>query len=166
MLGTLRPTPDGRHLLRFERRFAHPPAKVWRAITDAEQLRAWFPAVVEFDLAPGAKLRFNPTDEQQRRYGIPSDQATYGEILAVDPPTLLEYTWGEEILRWELTPDGTGGCTLVFTDVFDDRSSAAAAGAGWHAGLDVVEAQLDGRDLDWSPWDRAEQLTPDYAAIM
>jgi uncharacterized protein YndB with AHSA1/START domain len=162
MLGTLETTEDGRYALRFERRFAHPPEKVWRAITEPDQLRAWFPAVVDFDLTPGAKLRFVPTAEQERRYGMTEDQAGTGEITRVDPPYLLEYTWDAEVLRWELTTDGEGGSRLVFTNVFDDRETAAPAAAGWHAGLEVVAAQLDGREIDWSPWERADALSGAY----
>ena len=52
---------------------------------------------------------------------------------------------------------------LVFTNVIEDRDSAAGVAAGWHAGLEVVEAQLDGRAIDWSAWDRADQLGEEYA---
>jgi uncharacterized protein YndB with AHSA1/START domain len=161
-LGTLSRTDDGRYALRFERRLAHPPEKVWRAITEWQHLRAWFPAIVEFDLRPGAELRFGATPEQQRRYGMSADQVTLGAVTQVDPPRLLEYSWGDEILRWELQADGAGGCRMVFTNIVDDRDTAVAAAAGWHAGLEVVAAQLDGRPLDWSAWDRAEQLSGDY----
>ena len=163
-LGMLHDTEDGRWALRFERRLAHSPAKVWRAITDPEHLGAWFPAVVEFDLTPGAKVRFDPTPEQQRRYGIPVERAGHGEIIRAEPPRLLEYTWDGETLLWELTADGDG-CLLVFTNIFTDRDQATPAAAGWHAGLEVVQAQLDGRAIDWSIWDRAERLTADYAAL-
>ncbi|HEU5102380.1 MAG TPA: SRPBCC domain-containing protein [Roseiflexaceae bacterium] len=125
-------------------------------------MRAWFPAVVELDLTLGAGLRFGSTPEQQRRFGIPADHASYGKITQSDPPHLLEYTWGDKILRWELRADGAGGCLLVFTNIFDDRDAAAPAAAGWHARLEVVEVQLDGREIDWSAWDRAEQLSDDY----
>jgi uncharacterized protein YndB with AHSA1/START domain len=164
MLGTVATTDDGRLALRFERHYAHPPEKVWRAITETEHLSAWFPAVVDFDLRPGATLRFLPTAEQMRRYGMPPDQAGTGEITRVDPPWLLEYTWDTEILRWELSPESGGGCRLVFTNVFDDRDMAAPAAAGWHAGLEVVAAQLDGREVDWSPWDRADALSREDVA--
>jgi uncharacterized protein YndB with AHSA1/START domain len=166
MLGTLHSTGDGRFALRFERRLAHPPAKVWRAITDPEQLRGWFPAVVDFDLTVGAKLRFGPTPEQVRRFGWPEEQIAEGEITRVEPPEFLEYTWGDEVLRWELAADGKSGCLLVFTNIFDDRATAATAAAGWHAGLEVVAAQLDGRAVDWSPWDRAEELGGYYARAL
>ena len=162
MLGELDRNGD-RWELRFTRTLAHPPEKVWRAITEPEHLRAWFPAVVEFDLRPGAKLGFGSTLEQQRRYGIPADQISYGEVTAVDPPHLLEYTWGDEILRWELHPEGDNGCRLVFTNIVDTDNVSPDLAAGWHAGLEIVAAQLDGRAIDWSMWERAEQLRDDYA---
>jgi uncharacterized protein YndB with AHSA1/START domain len=167
MRGTLHVSEDGRFALRFERRLAHPVARVWSAITDPEQLRAWFPAVVDFDLTRGAKLMFRPTPEQVRRFGLAEDGVTApnGEVTQVDPPRLLEYTWDREVLRWELVPEGDAACRLIFTNTFDDGAAVTEAAAGWHAGLDVVEAQLNGEELDWSPWDRAAQLRDGYADL-
>src|SRR4051794_15127554 len=31
----------------FERTLPHPPEKVWRALTEAEHLKAWFPTTIE-----------------------------------------------------------------------------------------------------------------------
>jgi uncharacterized protein YndB with AHSA1/START domain len=167
-LGTLSATDAGRLELRFERRLAHPPARVWRAISEWEHLRAWFPAVVTFDLRAGARLRFEPTAEQKARFNLSDEDAppSEGEVTLVDPPHLLEYTWEAEVLRWELRPDGERGCLLVFTHTFDDRDMAAPLGAGWHAGLEVVEAQLDGREVGPPPWERVEQLNADYVRLL
>ena len=56
-LGTLERS-DGQVRLIFTRRFPHPPGKVWRALTEAEHLAAWFPTTIEGDLVAGATLRF------------------------------------------------------------------------------------------------------------
>lgn len=37
---------DGRSVLRVERRFSHPPEKVWRALTESAHLAHWFPSDV------------------------------------------------------------------------------------------------------------------------
>ncbi|WP_207755449.1 SRPBCC family protein [Nonomuraea cypriaca] len=144
MLGTLHKTEDGRFALRFERRLSHPQAKVWRAITETDQLRVWFVQILDYDrtqfgLTPGAKLVFYSKAEHG------GTLTGHGEITRVDPPHLLEYTWDSEILRWELEPDGDAACRLVFTDIFDDREAAAPLGAGWHAGMDALEELLNGR---------------------
>jgi uncharacterized protein YndB with AHSA1/START domain len=164
MLGTLHTRADGRFELRFERRLAHPVAKVWRALTDPEHLRAWFPASVDMDLTPGAKLRFELVPEAQARHGLSDeDMTSYGEMTTVEPPRLLEYTWSGEILRWELEPTADG-CRLRFTDVFDDRAIAADDGAGWHVALEALDTALDGRDVDsLALFDRADEMSKTYA---
>ena len=89
-------TADGHSVLRFERRLGHPPAKVWRAITEPDELSAWFPAGVEGEREAGAKIRFvfPGTEETQD-----------GEILEYDPPRVFAYTWGDSMLRWQLRPE-------------------------------------------------------------
>ena len=66
-----------------------------------------------------------------------------GTVVAVDPPRVLEYTWGDDTLRFELQPDGDG-TVLTFTDTFDEYGKAARDGAGWHACLDMLGFALDG----------------------
>jgi uncharacterized protein YndB with AHSA1/START domain len=124
---------DGRNVLEIRRRLARPPATVWRAITDPEQMRHWFPATVEFDAAVGAKVR----------YEFDGADGGEGEITAYDSPRLFEYTWSGSILRWELEP-ADGGTLLVFTHVFDDRPGAASFAAGWDACIAALRALLDG----------------------
>ena len=126
-------TVEGRSVLRFERALGHPPEKVWRAISDPAELEHWFPARVEVDLVPGGRMRFVFPDRQ--------GPTLEGEVTALDPPRLLEYTWGESVLRYELRPDGAG-CVLVFTHTFDTPADAAKFAAGWHLCLDGLAARL------------------------
>lgn len=134
MTETLR-TDDGRQVLRIERRFSHPPEKVWRAITRPAQLSQWFPATVEFELAVGSEVRFD--------MGEAGGPAPGGTITVVDPPTAFAFTWEGELLRWELHPDGDG-CLLVFSHTFDDRPGAASFCSGWMMCLDALRMIVDG----------------------
>ncbi|GAB2584381.1 SRPBCC domain-containing protein [Kribbella endophytica] len=159
--GTVHATDDGRVAIRFVRLFEHPPEKVWRALTDPEQLAAWFPAVV--DLAAEGELFFGVTERQRATYGMEDDpeRKPNGRMLRHEPPSVLEYEWLDEILTWELT--GTAeGCRLVFTNVLSDREAAGPAAAGWEAGLEVVAAQLDGVPITWDPFARADELASEY----
>jgi uncharacterized protein YndB with AHSA1/START domain len=147
MLGELIATGDGRWALRFERKFDHSQARLWRALTEVAELRGWFAHILDYDrfridLIEGAEITFVPKPEYE------TVEVGRGTVVQVDPPRLLEYTWDAETLRWELRPDGDQGCRLGFTNIFDDREAAAALGAGWHAGLDQLAAWLDGRDID------------------
>ncbi len=58
---------DGTVTVRFVRQLAHPPQKVWRALTEAEHLDAWFPTTIEGEFAAGAPLLFRFTSCRYRR---------------------------------------------------------------------------------------------------
>ncbi|HEX6425162.1 MAG TPA: SRPBCC family protein [Acidimicrobiales bacterium] len=127
---------NGRSVLRIERRLDHPPARVWRAVTQPEHLAQWFPAAVSFDgrLAPGVAVAFDMGD------GPVLD----GVVTAVEPPRTLAFTWGDDHLRFDLAPDGDG-CRLVLTHTFDDRAGAASFAAGWDRCLAALDRVAGGR---------------------
>jgi uncharacterized protein YndB with AHSA1/START domain len=150
MNGTLE-TRDHRPAVRFERRLVHSPERVWRAITDPAELRNWFPAEVEVDLRPGGAIRFT----------FPDQGTGAGEITALDPPHLLEYTWDGAVLRFELRPEGEG-CVLVFSHIFDERDAAPKFAAGWHLCLERLDSALDGTPVAES-MDRWNELYQRYA---
>ena len=142
-------TVDGRAVLRFERRYRQPIDRVWRAVTDPDELRRWFPSEVIGDRTPGAPLRFD--DRSHREAAIEAGEPTRaegpeltGRVVTVDPPNVFSFTWGGELLRFELTPDGEG-TRMVFTQVLSHPSVAARNGAGWHVCLDELDGLLDGR---------------------
>jgi uncharacterized protein YndB with AHSA1/START domain len=144
-----------RDAVRFERRLAHPPERVWRAITERDELTAWFPADIDGDLTrPGAELSF-PFREDEA-------EAETGEVLECDSPRLLAFTWGEQMLRFELTPDGDGS-RLVFTHALD-RAETAKVAAGWQVCLDELAARLDGWPKPEFPEDHWSGLHEAYAA--
>lgn len=93
---------------KFERKLAHPPERVFRALTDEAELAEWFPAAVDGDLRDGARLEF-----RERRTVAPAKR---GEVQVFEPPRRLVYTWGDQTLNWELTPV-PGGCLLVLTTI-------------------------------------------------
>jgi uncharacterized protein YndB with AHSA1/START domain len=128
-------TTDGRSVLRFERRLAHPVEKVWRAVTDPAEMAHWFPAIVEMDPRPGGRIR----------YTYPAGEAApdEGQIIELDPPRVFALTWNDDALRMELTPDGTG-TRLVFTHTFTDRPMAGSFATGWETCLGALDKTLAG----------------------
>src|SRR5262249_18067698 len=74
-----------------------------------------------------------------------------GAVLACEPPKLLEYTWGEDTLRFELEPSADGASTrLTLVDTIVELGKAARDGAGWHVKLQELEHVVDG---DAPPFD-------------
>jgi hypothetical protein len=69
-----------------------------------------------------------------------------GEVLAVEEPTILAFSWGEEILRFELSPEN-GGTPLVLLDELPPTAAARNA-AGWDLCLDHLAGLKPGVD-DW-----------------
>ena len=63
-------------------------------------------------------------------------------MLVFDPPSVIEFTWGPDLLRIELEADGAG-TLLTLTDTFDDVGKAARDAAGWHECLGRLVSDLD-----------------------
>jgi uncharacterized protein YndB with AHSA1/START domain len=119
---------DGRPALRFERSLDHPVERVWRAVSEPDELDAWFVATPRWTPAVGETFTAMERD---------------GEITEVEPPNVLAYNWGDELFRFELTPEGDG-CRLVFTHVIDDRRFGAQHAAGWEVHFGRLDALLAG----------------------
>lgn len=144
---------DGTWRLRFTRVLPHAPEKVWRALTEDEHLEAWFPTTIEGDRASGAALRFEHRDAD-----LP---AMEGEMIACEPPSLLEFTWGEDTLRFQLAPH-EAGTELTLIDTLAERGKAARDGAGWHVCLDRLGYHLEGAEPPWTSPDRWRQVHGSY----
>lgn len=132
-LGVLERHGD-RWRLTFVRRLDHPPERVWRAVTEDDGLAAWFPQRIVGARRAGAPLRFVTA----------GDESFEGRMLVFDPPSVMELTWGGDVLRIEVVPDGDG-TRLTLTDTFMDQGKAARDAAGWHECLDRLVCALDGR---------------------
>lgn len=165
-LGTLHMV-NGRPVLRFERHLAHPPEKVWKAVTDPAEMAHWFPAYIETKLKTGARMRFSFGDDNLDAGGAYAD----GEILEYDPPKVYAFRWIDDALRFELIPE-RAGCRLVFTYALNDTGtrndlpSVARTGPGWDVCLGAMTARLDGRDAPQpdGAWvlDRAERYVEEF----
>ena len=130
---------DGRPVLRFQRRIAHPVAAVWDALTKPAQLAEWFPSTVAGELRSGEELSFSFPEHP----AIP-DMA--GRVTEFDPPSELAFMWGEDHLRFALAPAEDGGTDLSFTVLLGAADKAARDGAGWTVCLARLEAALNGAD--------------------
>ena len=64
-------------------------------------------------------------------------------MITYDPPRLLEFTWGEESMRFELEPRD-GGTRLVFINTFTDVAKAARDATGWDFCIGNLERRLAG----------------------
>jgi len=91
--------------------YRHPPERVWRALTDPQELAAW---LMPNDFAPRVGHKFQFRDKPQFGWRGFVER----EVLEVDPPRRLRYSWlGDEkgpvmTVTWTLEAVG-GGTRLV-----------------------------------------------------
>jgi uncharacterized protein YndB with AHSA1/START domain len=162
-LGTLG-QQDGEWQVTFVRRLHHPIEKVWRALTETEHMKPWFPDEMIGERRAGAPLKF--VSEQMHE--------TYeGEMLVFEPLSVMEVQWGPtNKLRVEVQAEGDV-TVLTLTETLGELGEAARDGAGFHECLVRLEGSLAGStDLpDWgSTWKEihplyVEKFGPEAATI-
>jgi uncharacterized protein YndB with AHSA1/START domain len=136
--------PDGAsQLVQISRTLPAPPERVWAALTDAEQLRAWFwpssfDTTVTADARVGGRYRIASTNPEM---------AVSGEYLEVAQPQRLVTTWqwdGEEAsstVRIDLLGNERGS-GLVLTHEGLAPDAVAEHQQGWSDCLDRLPGHL------------------------
>ncbi|MGM7645366.1 SRPBCC domain-containing protein [Nocardia sp. JW2] len=128
---------------------AHPPAKVWAAITTAEGLASWFGNTAEIDLRPGGDMRMTWNE------GFAADM----RVERVEEPTVFGYTWPinglpdddprRTYVEFRLEPAGAGTRLTVVESGFAQLPEAAHKEAfegnigGWKSELGELVEYLD-----------------------
>jgi uncharacterized protein YndB with AHSA1/START domain len=128
---------------------AHPPAKVWAALTTAEGLGAWFGNDATIDLRPGGSARMTWTD------GPTVDM----RVERVEEPAVFGFTWPvyglpendprRTYVEFTLEPVGTGTRLTVvesgFAQLPEDVYRKAYNGntEGWAKELAELAGYLD-----------------------
>lgn len=154
--------------IRLERLLPGPIEKVWAFLTDPGKRSRWL-CGGEFELRVGGKvtLDFNhslishePTPEKYRDMPMRST----GEMLRLEPPKLLEFTWHEAAgahskVTWELAERGSQVLFTITHTQVRERAMLLSVSAGWdvHVGiLDDVLAGCAPRGF-WSSHDQREK---------
>lgn len=126
----------------FEREVAHPPERVWRAISDDAELCAWMRYPVSFTPTVGATVRFFGDDHIE------------GVVFIVDEPRTLAFSFenagdaqkiaAEWTVRWDLEATAVG-CRITFQHRRLGGAHLWGLGEGWHGFLDQLVAYTDRR---------------------
>jgi len=117
------------------RELRHPPAKVWQALTEPDQLREWAPFDADKSLGSPGTVTLTTVD-------APTPQVSETIVKQADPPKLLQYSWGDSDLRWQLEPQGKGTRLTLWHNI--DRRFVSWGAAGWHICFDVLDHHLAG----------------------
>jgi len=127
-------TPSQTESISFEFDLQHPPAKVWRALTDPALLAEWLLPVVkrELELEPGAQFTLQAPPQ-------PGWDGTVScRYLEIETERKLSLAWVvgdmDTIVTFTLTPTASGTClSLVHTGFKpDQKHNFAGARYGWN----------------------------------
>ena len=130
-----------------------PPERVFKAISDAQDIRRRSPqlSVYEMDVRVGGRWRLEiPMPNPHHGVEVIRHE---GEILEVEPPRLLVYTWnanfhknpqGKSIVRWELTPTQSGThLKVTHSDLRPEPEAARDYAAGWPGVLEEIKNSVE-----------------------
>jgi uncharacterized protein YndB with AHSA1/START domain len=119
-----------------EREIAHPPEKIWRALTQPHLIEEW---LMKNDFQPKVDHRFNLRGD----WG-----AVDCRVMVVEPNKMLSYTWAamglESVVTWTLTPTSTGTRLRMEQVGFRPDQQQAYQGAkyGWQQFFAKLEQTL------------------------
>ncbi|RJE87055.1 SRPBCC domain-containing protein [Paenibacillus sp. 1011MAR3C5] len=114
--------------------------KLWAAVTDSEKLAKW---VLKNNFKPIVGYQFQFRAEPNEYW----DGVIDGEVLVVEPPSRLSYTWavGDEkhTVVWTLQELGDGKVNLHLEQTgFSNPHGLAGAKHGWSAWCGELEKLL------------------------
>ena len=136
-------TPRELHSLVVERNLRHPPAKVWRALTQSWLIEEW---LLANDFVPEVGHRFT-----LRAKPLPGwSGITNCQVIDVEPERLLRYRWGDgtessnglkTIVTWTLTPHEGGTLLQMEQSGFPSPTalSYVRLGSAWPRFLDKLD---------------------------
>lgn len=141
---------DGDTDIVIRRDFAHPPAKVWRALTEPQLIRQWM-AIEGF---PMTRCEIDPRAGGSFHYAWsgPDGNAFFfsGPVVAVSAPhhmTHVEYFNGDTssgaTITTDLVDQGSGTRMIMRMRYDSAEARAAAIATGMTDGMDEVYGKLD-----------------------
>lgn len=123
-----------------EREFAHPPEKIWRALTQPHLIEEW---LMKNDFKPVVGHRF----DLRADWG-----AVNCQVQTAEPHNKLSYSWDTKdltsIITWTLTPTGSGTRLRMEQTGFrpDQQPYYRGATARWPQLLAAMEEVLERMD--------------------
>jgi len=127
---------DGTWTVTFVRELGHATEQVWDALVRADEIPKWAPFEPDRDLDATGAATLTMVDGNLR-------EAMTSDVRVVVPPTHLEYTWGDDLLAWDLSPTAAG-TRLTLRHTVRGKDWMPKVAAGWHLCLVVADHVLAG----------------------
>jgi uncharacterized protein YndB with AHSA1/START domain len=128
-----------------EKELPHPPEKIWRALTLGPLIKEW---LMDNDFQPIVGHRFTLRSTPMPQW----DGIISCEVLSVEPPRSLSYSWNalglESVVLWTLTPTAGGTLARMEQSGFrsDQNANYQGANHGWQKFIGSLERVVAGLD--------------------
>ena len=125
----------------IEKEMAHPPEKIWRALTQGALIKEW---LMDNDFQPVVGHKFNFRSTPNPHW----DGIIQSEVLVVEPNSKLSYTWSSlglvTVVVWTLTAADGGTLVRMEQSGFRADQDQAYQGAnyGWRKFVSLLEQVL------------------------
>jgi uncharacterized protein YndB with AHSA1/START domain len=128
------------------------PETVWQFLVDPEKIARWKGMTISFDAKVGSPYRI----------AVVPGHVAIGEIVELDPPHRLVYTWGWEgetavppgssTVEYELLPEGAGTRLRLTHRDLPNAEAAESHGHGWDHYVQRLAVVAAGGDPGVDPW--------------
>lgn len=157
MLATIQKLQNN-YVVKFNRLLSHSVEDVWAVLTENEKLQKWMNNLEIIDLRKNGKIHFNMNDGTN----------AYKEIAITDyaVKNVLEFDWGKDTVRFELSPTDNGSILVLLETVGELTDHTPKDLAGWHICLDLLSDLLNGTVHEEFPMEEWQKWFVEYKQLV
>lgn len=134
--------------IHFQIEINAPPEKVWTTLTSPEAMSQWLSKHLVLEVKEGGEFRMDVNIPDEGEYTF------FGEVVRVDPPRELAFTWTEH----EKGKNPWPASTLVSFKLHPSASGTLVSLA--HTGFEALDAAIARQEYEGHivGWERAQTL--------
>lgn len=157
MLATIQKQQNN-YVVKFNRPLSHSVDAVWAVLTENGKIRNWMNNLEIIDLRKNGKIHFNTNDGTDN----------YMEITITDyvEKEVLEFDWGKDTVRFELSPTSSGSILVLLELIGELTEHTPKDLAGWHICLGLLSDLLNGTVHGEFPMEEWQKWFAEYKQLV
>ncbi len=157
MLATIQKQQNN-YVVKFNHPLSHSVEAVWAVLTENEKLQKWMNNLEIIDLRKNGKIRFNMNDGTDASMEITITDYVESEVL--------EFDWGKDTVRFELSPTSSGSILVLVESIRELTEHTPKDLAGWHVCLNLLSDLLNGTVHEAFPMEEWQKWFAEYKQLV
>ncbi|MGE7843032.1 SRPBCC family protein [Lysinibacillus sp. NPDC093712] len=157
MLATIHKKQTG-YIALIECSLSHSISAVWAVLTDNGKLQKWMSNLEMIDPKKNGKMRFNMNDGTDAFIDIAITDYIEQEVL--------EFDWGKDCVRFELSPTSEGSLLVLHETIGQLTDHTPKDLAGWHICLEQLSDLLNGTVHEAFPMEAWQKWLAEYTILL